>query len=312
MFPETFSSIPLDPISLPDLEQQEIRLSVLRLDAIDPLISGNKWFKLKYNLKQAQALGYQRILSFGGPYSNHLHALAYAGMTYGFKTVGIIRGEEHLPLNPTLTDAVSNGMRLYYIKRDDYRNKHTAPVQAKIKQLVARDDPQPYYLVPEGGTNLAALQGAAEIARIIPEDTDYLCIPCGTGGTLAGILQGLEQAQSAIKVLGFAAMKGGHFLHQDIASLLALENTPVIVSDWQINCDYHFGGFGKINPQLVDFISDFEKKQGLELDPVYTAKMMYGIVDLLKQNYFTNKSHIVAIHTGGLQGKRGMQAVMRQ
>ena len=326
--------IPLQTINHPMFKKNKLTLQLLRLDQTDPIISGNKWFKLKYNLAEAKKNHYSTLLSFGGPYSNHLHALASAGKANGFNTIGIIRGEQHLPLNPTLSDITNEGMKLYYINRKTYRNKHSTEVIKQIKAMILNEDPfseyqraDRFYLVPEGGTNTLALQGAAEIASYIPNNSHYVCLPCGTGGTMAGLITGLTKNQQVSnralqalpKVLGFAAMKGGVFLENTIAQLLTqytrseqeysirtgngIEQRPI----WEILCDWHFGGFGKMDNTLALFIKAFEQKYSIELDPIYTAKMMYAIVALAEDNYFPVGSNIIAIHTGGLQGKRGME-----
>ncbi len=320
-------SIPLQAIQHPLFSQKGLTLEILRTDKTDPVISGNKWFKLKYNLIEAKNQGCKTLLSFGGPYSNHIHALASAGKADGFNTIGIIRGEENLPLNPTLTDATRHGMKLYYINRQTYQNKHLPEVTKHLKQLVTNDDPfnegtqaGNYYLVPEGGTNKLAVSGAAEIASFIPEDADYICVPCGTGGTIAGIISGLslkiENSQShksacnplqKAKVLGFPAMKGGQFLEAIIDKLIEEQGRSGNRVHWELLYDWHFGGFGKINKNLAYFIQDFEKKYPLKLDPVYTAKMMYGIVSMMKKDLIPMGNKIVVVHTGGLQGKRGME-----
>ncbi len=344
-------SIPLQTIQHPLFSQKGLTLEILRTDKTDPVISGNKWFKLKYNLIEAKKQGCKTLLSFGGPYSNHLHALAAAGKASGFNTIGIIRGEQHSPLNPTLSDITRQGMKLYYINRQTYRNKHLPEVIEQLKQLVVNDDPfneaehaGELYLVPEGGTNKLAVSGAAEIAAFIPEDADYICVPCGTGGTIAGIITGFslktdnrqqphlsselphkESPETLLKVsnrsltkplikpltkpriLGFPAMKGGQFLDELIHRLIKEQELPGNPIEWELIYDWHFGGFGKLNRELARFIQHFEKKYPIELDPVYTAKMMYGIVSMVEKDLFPEGSKIVLVHTGGLQGKRGME-----
>ncbi len=310
-------TIPIQKIQHPIFIKNKLILEVLRTDKTDPVISGNKWFKLKYNLIEAKEQGYTTLMSFGGPYSNHLHALATAGKANGFNTIGIIRGEEHLPLNPTLSDVTQQGMKLYYINRKMYRNKHTPQVLEQLKQMITKARPfsnsEPYYLVPEGGTNATAIKGAAEIASFIPDNTDFICVPCGTGGTAAGIISGVSSLNSSENsqkktILGFPAMKGGEFLEQTIHSYLSNDLSPL--TSWQLLYDWHFGGFGKINKTLALFIEDFEQKYSIDLDPIYTAKMMYAIVSMAKNDYFPEGSKIVVIHTGGLQGKRGMKQKM--
>ncbi|MCW8930741.1 MAG: 1-aminocyclopropane-1-carboxylate deaminase/D-cysteine desulfhydrase [Gammaproteobacteria bacterium] len=317
-------SIPLQNIQHPLLEEKKVRLDILRTDKTDPIISGNKWFKLKYNLIEAQKQACTTLLSFGGPFSNHLHALATAGKAYHFNTIGIIRGEQHLPLNPTLSDLVKQEMKLYFVDRKTYRNKHLPEVIEQISQMVLKDDPfkegklaDKFYLVPEGGTNKLAVIGASEIASFIPNETNYVCVPCGTGGTMTGIIKGLADLQHCQNkltqnklepvILGFPAMKGGQFLEQVINDLLMEQNILTKQEAWELIYDWHFGGFGKINKTLAEFMDDFEKKYSLELDPIYTAKMMYAIVSMLEMDFFPRGSRIVAIHTGGLQGKRGME-----
>ncbi len=311
-------TIPLQTLRHPLFAEKELSLNILRTDQTDPIISGNKWFKLKYNLREAQQQGQHTLLSFGGPYSNHLHALAGAGKALQFNTIGIIRGEQHQPLNPTLSDITAQGMKLYYIDRRTYRNKHRPEVIEQLRQLIIDDDPfhkgvqaKQFYLVPEGGTNQLAVTGAAEIAEFIPAQSNYVCLPCGTGGTMAGVIAGLSTVPPAhdsnLQVLGFPAMKGGQFLNDVIQQLLNEQNLSGEPVSWELMNDWHFGGFGKINKILAEFIVDFEKKYPLQLDPVYTAKMMYGIVSMAKMDFFPRGSKIIAIHTGGLQGKRGMQ-----
>ena len=313
----------INKISHPLLIEKAVSLSLLRIDQTDAVISGNKWFKLKYNLIEARQQGYQILLSFGGPYSNHIHALAAAGKACQFNTVGIIRGEEHLPLNPTLSDAVKNGMKLYYIDRKTYRNKHTLEIIEQLKAMLIKDDPfflssktikskaGDIYIVPEGGTNELAVKGAAEIVSFIPHETDYIAVPCGTGGTMAGIISGICQSEvHHADILGFPALKGVEYLQKMISSILpqTCKNSESRQDrNWKLFFDYHFGGFGKINKPLAVFIQEFEQTHGIELDPIYTAKMIYAVMDMIKGDFFPKGSKIIAIHTGGLQGKRGME-----
>jgi len=314
MFIKPIPVIPLQTIQLPLFSKKKIKVQLLRTDKSDPVISGNKWFKLKHNLIEAKKQQQHTLLSFGGAYSNHLHALATAGKTYGFHTIGIIRGEEHLPLNPTLADITAQGMKLYYINRKLYREKHQPEFIDWLKQLISKNDPfslgessSEFYLVPEGGTNALAVSGAAEIASFIPKECDYVCVPCGTGGTIAGIISGLSTLNThQTKVLGFAAMKGGQFLQPFIEQLLQQQNISSKSIVWELFYDWHFGGFARIDQALALFIQDFEKKLSIELDPVYTAKMMYAMVSMIEADFFPPGSNIIAIHTGGLQGKRGM------
>ena len=273
----------------------DVRLFIKREDMIHPVISGNKWRKLKYNLEAAKKDGHKVLLTFGGAYSNHIHATAGAARQYGFQSIGIIRGEEHLPLNPTLKQAAGMGMKLYYMDRSTYREKHSDKVIEDLRDLFGN-----FYLVPEGGTNTLAIRGAAEIVSEIRDHYDYVVAACGTGGTITGIITGLE---GKAKALGVAVLKGG-FLQNDVRHWLK-QMSHEKLNHWEINDSYHFGGYAKFNETLIGFINDFKDRHKVPLDPVYTGKMMYGILDLIKQDYFAAGARILAIHTGGLQGIRG-------
>jgi 1-aminocyclopropane-1-carboxylate deaminase len=289
---------PLTEIFDPLLSEKQIKLFIKREDLTDEYISGNKFYKLKYNLIEADKLGYKTLLTFGGAFSNHIHAAAAAGKKYGIKTIGVIRGEEHLPLNPTLASAQGNGMTLEYIDRTSYRNKYDENLINVFKEKFGD-----FYLVPEGGSNAIALNGVAEIIPAINTKFDFICSACGTGGTLAGLILGLDSKSFAI---GFSALKGGDFLYKNIRTLLA-QHQKENLNNWQINLDYHFGGFAKINTTLINFCNDFFAKQNIELDPIYTGKMMFGIFNLIQNNFFPKNSTIVAVHTGGLQGWNGFK-----
>jgi 1-aminocyclopropane-1-carboxylate deaminase/D-cysteine desulfhydrase-like pyridoxal-dependent ACC family enzyme len=276
------------------LREKGIKLFIKREDLIHPIVSGNKWRKLKYNLIEASRLGHDCLLTFGGAYSNHIAAVAGAGKEAGFNTIGIIRGEEHLPLNPTLAFATECGMKLIYIDRTAYRNKDQPEFITQLKKEHA-----PFYLIPEGGTNELAIQGCEEIVSDIEAPFDVLCCPVGTGGTITGLISGLDGAK---QVLGFSALKGD-FLRSDVKSLLEKYRKPY--SNWKINTDYHFGGYAKLKTELIDFILAFESKHKIPLEPIYTGKMMFGIMDMVKKNQFQPGTTILAIHTGGLQGNAG-------
>lgn len=276
----------------------QLELYIKREDLLHPEISGNKWRKLKYNLQEAKRLQHQTLLTFGGAYSNHIAATAAAGKTYGFNTIGIIRGEGHLPLNPTLRFATFCGMQLQYISREAYREKDNPDF---LQELSARYS-QPYIL-PEGGTNNLALKGCTEVVKDIAINYDYICCASGTGGTVAGIIAGLAGEK---QVLGFPALKGGDFLQEDIRQLVYNYNGSEF-SNWQLITDYHFGGYAKVKPELLAFIQTFQRQHHIPLEPIYTGKMIYGIFDLIRQGYFPKGSRIIAIHTGGLQGNAGFK-----
>lgn len=277
------------------LDHHQLSLDMLRVDEIHPLISGNKWFKLKYNLLRAREEGHHTLLTFGGAFSNHIFATAAAGKEYGFKTVGLIRGEKTAPLNPTLAFAAEQGMQLEYISREDYRQIYDGEFQQGLIRKFGKS-----YILPEGGSNALAVRGCAEI---LPPHLHYDYIACcvGTGGTLAGIL---EKNREQAVVLGFSALKGGGFLYEEI-NQLTQAHSGNIYQNYRIVEDYHFGGYAKANAELVDFINDFRQEQQIQLDPIYTGKMMYGIFDLLAKKFFPPGSRILAMHSGGLQGIKG-------
>lgn len=278
--------------------KKQIRVFVKREDLTDQYISGNKWYKLKYNLIEAEKLGFRTLLTFGGAFSNHIHAAAAAGKIFGFKTIGVIRGEEHLPLNPTLSFAYENGMYLEYIDRASYRKKYDHELIQKWKNKHGD-----FYLIPEGGSNHLAVKGCAEIISSINIKFDYVCSACGTGGTLAGLILGLNKNAFA---LGFSVLKSGEFLNQNISSFLKYFDADDF-KNWKINLDFHFGGYAKVTKELIEFCNIFLKKHNITIEPIYTGKMFYGLFDLIKRDYFPTNSSIIAIHTGGLQGLEGLK-----
>lgn len=275
------------------LSKAGVSLRMWREDLNHPLISGNKWWKLKYNLESARSEGYTQLLTFGGAYSNHLYATAAAAHELGFKSIGIVRGEEALPLNATLAFCKSKGMQLHYISRGQYREKDS---EAFIQWL--RNEFGQCYMIPEGGTNAKAIKGCEEWAQQIKEveEFDCLCLPVGTTGTMAGMVNVLTDKS----ILGFSSLKGGDFLKEALRQWLTHDK-----KNWQIRTEYHFGGYAKVKNDLLDFIIDFEKEYQIPIDPVYTSKMMYGVFDLIQQNTFERGSKILVVHTGGLQGRAG-------
>ncbi|MCW8831287.1 MAG: pyridoxal-phosphate dependent enzyme [Gammaproteobacteria bacterium] len=287
---------PLQRLQSPLLETAGVNLSVKREDLVDYELGGNKWRKMKYNLEAATQQNHNTLLTFGGAYSNHIYATAAAGKRLGLRTIGIIRGEAHNPLNPTLQFARDCGMQLEYLDRTRYRNKTGPEFIESLRKKYGR-----FYLLPEGGSSTLALKGCAEIIEEIDENFDFICSACGTGGTLAGLISGLKAQHKAI---GFAVLKGGGFLSGNIQNFLQQANAESSAS-WQIKTDYHFGGYAKTKPELWTFIEQFKKDFDIPLDGVYTGKMFYGLFDLIKTGYFPKSSRIIAIHTGGLQGNLG-------
>lgn len=266
-----------------------IEVYVKREDVLHSEISGNKFRKLKYNLAEARDLGFTKLLTFGGAYSNHIAAAAAAGKEFGFETIGVIRGEElqekYLE-NPTLKKASENGMQFEFVTRTQYRDKNNSEFLDQLKEKFGD-----FYLIPEGGTNNLAVKGCKEILTDDDKMFDFICCAVGTGGTISGIINSLKPHQKAI---GFPALKGD-FLTEDIQKYA--ENRQ-----WNLVTDYHFGGYAKLNDELKQFMKQFFKKYLISLDPVYTSKTFFGVIDLISKGYFKPDSKILIIHTGGLQG----------
>ena len=288
-----------------EIQTQEIKLShksislfIRREDLIHPFISGNKFRKLKYNLVHAKAENHHTLLTFGGAFSNHIAATAFAGKEYGFKTIGIIRGDElesKILINPTLKFAQECGMQFKFVTREEYRHKTEADFIENLKHEFGD-----FYYVPEGGTNEFAVQGCEEILTQDDSQYDFVCSAVGTGGTISGIINSSFPHQ---KVLGFPALKGD-FLNNEIRKFVHKEN-------WELITDYHFGGYGKVNPELIAFVNQFYAENQVPLDPIYTGKMVFGVIDLISTNYFPENSKILLIHTGGLQGISGMNLKLK-
>lgn len=274
-------------------------VSVKREDLIHPYISGNKYRKLKYNLAHSNVEAKDTLLTFGGAFSNHIAAVAAVGNEFGFKTIGVIRGEElvdKIDGNPTLKFAKSCGMQFKFVTREEFRNKISEEYIHNLKSEFGD-----FYLIPEGGTNDLAVKGCEEI--LLEEDSkfDYICCSVGTGGTISGIINASKPNQ---QILGFPALKGD-FLREEISKFAKNPN-------WQLITDYHFGGYAKINPELIGFMNQFKRDYNIPLDPVYTGKLMFGVMDLMRKGYFPETSKILVIHTGGLQGISGMNELLKK
>lgn len=286
----------IDRLFLPN---PSIDVSILREDEIHPFVSGNKFRKLKYVVQDAKAKGLKTLLTFGGAYSNHIAAVAAAGSQLGFRTIGVIRGDElagKINENPTLSFAENNGMALHFVSRASYRLKSDKEFIDSLRKGFGN-----FYLIPEGGTSPLAVKGCEEILRPATSQFDIICVSVGTGGTISGIINASESHQ---KVLGFSALKGT-FQHSEIKKYTSKMN-------YNLTDAYCFGGYGKIDLTLVRFINEFKKKTGIPLDPIYTGKMMYGICDLIEKGKFKENSRILAVHTGGLQGIAGMNVKLKQ
>jgi len=278
---------------LPDLDG--VQITIKREDLLHPMVSGNKFRKLKYNLEQAIIEGYNSILTFGGPFSNHLAATAAAGRILGFKTIGIIRGDEKRQ-NPTLQFCQDQGMTLFPVSRTTYSEKDTSRFHETLIKKFGK-----FYLLPEGGTNSMAVRGCSEILTTEDKYFDVICCSVGTGGTLSGLI---ESAQSHQTVLGFAAL-----LHRELDYEIEQFTEK---KNWKINHDYVFGGYAKISLPLIEFINHFNKKFKIPLDPIYTGKLLFGIFDIIKQKQWNCGKSILVIHTGGLQGIAGMNQILSE
>lgn len=285
-------------IDIPELREREVRLFIRREDLLFPGLSGNKYRKLKYNLQEMQRAGHHTLLTFGGAYSNHIHAVAAASKLFGFRSIGVIRGDElaGAPLNPTLADAREAGMDLYFVSRRDYARRQTPEYTQELLRQFG-----PAYLLPEGGTNPAAVRGCAEILSRADAGYDLVCCPVGTGGTLAGLAAAAMPGQ---QVRGYSALKA--------PGLEANLREWVPGDHWSLSDAFHFGGYARIDSSLVRFVNDFLAETGVPLDPVYTGKMLYGILEEARLGRFQPGTRILAVHTGGLQGIRGMNLKLRK
>ncbi|MDB9712497.1 pyridoxal-phosphate dependent enzyme [Flavobacteriaceae bacterium] len=266
-----------------------LQLFIKRDDKIHNIISGNKYRKLKFNLINAKALGYKGLLTFGGAYSNHIPAVAYAAEKNDFKSIGFIRGEEIFEKyleNPTLKFSYDLGMKFKFLSRNDYKQKSNQDYLNKLKNKF-----KDFYFIPEGGTNKLGVLGCQEILN--PEDKyyDYICCSVGTGGTISGLINSSTENQ---KIIGFSSINKKYLLN-DISKFVTNKN-------WVLLDEFSFGGYGKVNNELIEFMNDFKLKYGILLDPIYTSKLVYGVLNLISNNFFKPNSKILMIHTGGLQG----------
>jgi 1-aminocyclopropane-1-carboxylate deaminase len=287
-------SIRIDYIEEASLQARNIRLGLLRLDLVHPVISGNKWFKLQENIRFATGHKYASVLTFGGAWSNHLVATAAACAQAGLIVTGVVRGfHGKAVFSDTLEQCAALGMYLHFVSREDYNRKDDPAYLAALRAQF--NDP---FIIPEGGNNELGIVGARAIAACIPEDVTLVTTAIGTGTTFCGIRQALAEH---INLLGFPVMKGGDYLRTDLAAHIPEHN------NWQLNSNYHWGGFARHKPELLSFMNDFYARYNIPLDFVYTAKMMQGILDMIEKNEVPEDSHIICIHTGGLQGNNSIK-----
>lgn len=321
-------NVPMQILQWDLAKRKGVEVIVRRDDLVDSSLSGNKFYKLFYNLQQAKKAGHKKILSFGGAYSNHLYALAAAGRNFDFKTIGVIRGERPKHLSPMLQDVEKWGMQLHFVSRTDYRqltqravtgiqgHENSGFQNPEYKELVEIHGD--FYSISEGGANSDGLRGAKVIGWAIEQQrkADYtaICVACGTGNTIAGVAAGIARAEindekiiESGKVIGFSVLKGDGDLGQQI--IKQQEIVASKSSNWRLISGYHAGGYAKKLPSTVqEFQHRFERETKLLLDPVYTLKMCWGVSQLLALNYWPRGSRLILIHTGGLQGRRGFNS----
>jgi 1-aminocyclopropane-1-carboxylate deaminase len=290
-----YAETPILEIKWKSAEKSGVRLLIKREDLNHEFISGNKWWKLKYNVEEAVRQNKKTLLTFGGAFSNHIYATAASAYELGLKSIGVIRGEETFPLNGTLSFAKSQGMRLRYVSREEYRKKDDRDFLEAQQKLFGD-----FYLIPEGGTNEFAVKGCAELGlKLLSEISfDYLCLPVGTGGTMAGIIAGLEGQK---EIIGISVLKNGEFLKDEIEKFLQLNSSP-FYGNWRLLTGYHHGGYAKTTKELMDFIGEMKSEHNLPLDHVYTGKLFWALNEEIKKGFFPRGSTILALHTGGIQG----------
>lgn len=294
---------PLQVVNHPLLDKKQLSLSIKRDDLLHPDISGNKWRKLKYNLIHAQQIGCQHLISFGGAYSNHIHALAAASYHLQLQATGVIRGEPHFIENPTLTAARKWAMQLQFVDRKTYRLRE----QSAFLDSLQKQFPDAF-IIPEGGSNQYALPGVKEIvAELVLQTTkpiDHIFTATGSAGTLSGLLLGAQQYTPNTKVHGVAVLKGADYLLPKVQAFTHCKDNL----NWQLHLQFHGGGYAKVSRDLQQFCQQFTQQTSIPIEPIYTGKMFYGLWQLIEQDFFNKGQHIVAIHTGGLQGLAGLKA----
>jgi len=280
---------------LPELQSAGIVLDVWREDLNHSQVSGNKWWKLRGALQQPDRIA-NGILTFGGAWSNHLYAVAAACSSLKIRSVGVVRGEEPETLSNTLTFCRQQGMQLEFVSRQDFKELSSVAVYDHWQSRFG-----PVHILPEGGSDEHAVASCSDWSRELLEgiaaDYEVVCLPVGTGGTMAGMVRGFGVRK---KLIGFSALGNGGFLEAEVRRLSGVQ-----ADNWTIETRYAFGGYGKRPAELVAFIRWFREATGIPLDVVYTGKMVAGIIDLAQQGFFPRGTRVLALHTGGLQGNLG-------
>lgn len=291
-------NVPVTPVQTAWADAAGIELDILRLDQLHPYISGNKWFKLKNHLTHAFSNGYSSVLSFGGAWSNHIHALAATGKVFNFPTIGVIRGGRSDTLSATLQDAERWGMHLHFVSRKGYRNKHTTEFQQSLFEELGLD-PTQVWVAPEGGSGSLGVLGCEDILKagnIRPESYSQVWLASGTGATAAGVIRSAPDTF----VQSVAVLKGASWMEDEICQYLSNTETK-----WAVDTNAHHGGYAKATPELLSFIEEFGQETGVPLDPVYTGKVMFALRKTVNAGQLSKGSRVLAVHTGGLQGQRG-------
>jgi len=293
------NSVPLEVFQHPLLTQNNISLHIKRDDLLHPVVSGNKLYKLMLNLEQFKHQHKKTLITFGGAYSNHLHATAFMGKKLGIQTVAIVRGEQLVPLNPTLKDCTDWGMIIEPVSRGLYRQKQQAP---EIQSII--DKYSSPYVVPEGGANRLGVLGAAKMLDgVNQKKLDVVVVACGTGVTMAGIISACEPH---VRVVGFPALKAEKWMKDEVQGWL--DAVACESHNWALQHNHHFGGYGKTKPELLEFMADMEANYNLLLDPIYTGKAFYGLLRMIESGEIAKGSKVLFVHSGGLQGRRGLTA----
>ena len=293
--PDFITRIRTDQLNSEWLTSRHVEAAILRLDLMDYGLSGNKWFKLRENLRMARSSGKSAILTFGGPYSNHLLACAAACRHFGFDSIGLVRGRYPAD-TPSLEQAACLGMVLHRLDKASYARK----AEAEFLQQWQQRYPEAW-MVPEGGANSYGVEGCRSILDwAAPQQYTHICCSLGTGTTMAGLL---NHPCRAIRI-GFPAMRRGNYLLQELQPYL---QHPENLSKLVLMEEYHFGGFARKTPELTAFMNCFFHSYGIGLDFVYTGKMAYGVFDMIERGFFPKGSRILMIHTGGMQGNRSLR-----
>ena len=286
-------TVPLQEWADPVFARAGLKVSILRTDLIHPVINGNKFFKLKNNLTSFFQSGCSSILTFGGAYSNHIYAVATAGLLLKIPTIGIIRGDElNMDSNPVLRFAHQSGMRLKFVNREMYRRKEEDSFISELRREFGD-----FFLLPEGGSNELAVRGTTEIMQFVPEQSDWIACACGTGGTLAGLARGLSSSQ---RLLGVSVLNSPGYFENQLLNFNHWERLPQNIS---INYDFHFGGYGRVNELLRNFCDEFAAVHDFRPDEIYNAKLFFAIRSLAERDYFRPGNKIVLINTGGIQNQ---------